>query len=133
MSQINLFDTQSDSYKNWVAISTSDYAVVYPDTSDYTSPGFPEVSGNSRQMIPPIVENGVLLTNLASGNLIVAESDQRGGNQVQVLFTKDYDLPLDECLCFLPSHQRAESGQSLRRRIFRGSRRHLAALALHAG
>lgn len=89
---LNLFDTQSDTYKNWVAISTSDYATVYPDTDDYISPGFPEVSGNRRQMIPPIVENGVLLTNLASGNLIVAESDQRGGSQVQVIVTKDYDF-----------------------------------------
>ncbi len=91
-SGLNLFDTQSDSYKDWVTISTGDYATVYADTQTYTSPGFPAVSGNRRQMIPPIVENGVLLSSLASGNLIVAESDQRGGSQVQVIFTKDYDL-----------------------------------------
>ena len=89
---LNLFDTQSDTYKDWVVISTADYATVYPDTQTYTSPGYPTISGNRRQMIPPIVENGVLLTNLASGNLIVAESDQRGGSQVQMLFTKDYDF-----------------------------------------
>jgi hypothetical protein len=89
---LNLFNTQSDSYKNWVTISTSDYATVYPDTDNYTSPGFPNVQGNRRQMIPPIVENGVFLTNLASSNLIVAESDQRGGSQVQVMFTSDYDF-----------------------------------------
>ena len=89
---LDLFDTQSDTYKNWVAISTTDYATVYPDTDNYLSPGFPRVSGNRRQMIPPIVENGVLLTNLASGNLLVAESDQRGGSQVQVIFTKDYNF-----------------------------------------
>jgi hypothetical protein len=89
---LNLFDTQSDSYKNWTTIDIADYATVYPDTETYTSPGFPTVSGNRRQMIPPIVENGVLLTNLASGNLLVAESDQRDGSQVQVIFTSDYDL-----------------------------------------
>ncbi len=38
------------------------------------------------------MENGVYLTNLCSGNLMVAESDQRGGNQVQVMFTSDYDF-----------------------------------------
>src|SRR5262249_2915883 len=43
-------------------------------------------------MIPPIVLNGQLLSGLADGNLIVAESDQRGSSQVQVLFTSDYDL-----------------------------------------
>ena len=89
---LNIFDTQSDTYKDWTAISITDYATVYPDTDDTTSPGFPEIAGNRRQMIPPIVENGVLLTNLASGNLIVAESDQRGGNQVQVIVTKDFDF-----------------------------------------
>lgn len=88
----NIYDTQSDTYKNWVAISTDDYATVYADTQTYTSPGYPAISGNRRQMIPPIVENGILLTNLASGNLLVAESDQRGGSQVQVLFSKDYDF-----------------------------------------
>ena len=89
---LNLFDTQSDSYKNWVTISAADYASVYTDTQTYTSPGFPPVSGNRREMIPPIVLNGVLLDSLVSGNLITAESDHRDGSQVQVLFTSDYDL-----------------------------------------
>jgi hypothetical protein len=88
----NLDNTQSDSYLNWVTIGQAHYFSVYPDTNDYTSPGFPNVAGNSRQMTPPIVENGVFLTNLCSGNLMVAESDQRGGNQVQVMFTSDYDF-----------------------------------------
>ena len=89
---LNLFDTQSDSYKDWVTISASDYATVYADVQTYTSPGFPPISGNRRQMIPPIVLNRVLLNNLVSDNLITAESDQRDGSQVQVMFTKDYDL-----------------------------------------
>ena len=88
----NLDDVNSDSYMNWVTIGQAHYATVYYWTDDYTSPGFPEVTGNRRQMIPPIVENGVFLTNLCSGNLMVAESDQRNGNQVQVMFTKDYDF-----------------------------------------
>ncbi|MEI8040046.1 MAG: immunoglobulin domain-containing protein [Verrucomicrobiota bacterium] len=91
-SGLNLSDTQSDSYKDWVLIEKSRYAAVYPDTATYTSPGFPTISGNRRLILPPIVENGVLLTSLASNNLIAAESDQRDGSQVQVLFTKDYDF-----------------------------------------
>jgi len=88
----DLSDPHSDSYKDFVTISVSQYASAYPDTETYTSPGYPTISGNRRQMIPPIVENGVLLTNLASGNLLVAESDQRDGSQVQVITTKDFDF-----------------------------------------
>jgi len=88
----SLDDFNSDSYLNWVTIGQAHYETVYYFTDDYTSPGFPEVAGNRRQMIPPIVENGEFLTNLCSGNLMVAESDQRDGSQVQVLFTKDYDF-----------------------------------------
>jgi len=88
----NIFDVNSDSYLTWLNIDVSDYANVYNFTDDYTSPGFPEVAGNRRLMIPPIVENGVLLTTLAEGNLLVAESDQRNGNQVDVVFTSDYDF-----------------------------------------
>lgn len=87
-----LSDPQSDYYNNWVVSSVEDYANAYPFTDNYTSPGEPNVAGNRRLMIPPIVLNGVLLTNLAEGNLIVAESDQRSDSQVQVLFTRDYNL-----------------------------------------
>ena len=89
---LNLDDTQSDSYKDWVTIEVGHYASVYRDTQTYKSPGEPVVSGNRREMIPPIVLNGSLLTGLADGNLITAESDQRDGSQVQVLFTPDYNL-----------------------------------------
>ncbi len=89
---LNLDDVNSDSYLNWVTIGQAHYETVYYWLDDYISPGFPEVAGNRRQMIPPIVENGVFLTNLCSGNLMVAESDQRNGNQVQVMFTSDYDF-----------------------------------------
>jgi hypothetical protein len=89
---LNLDDVNSDSYLNWVTIGQAHYETVYYFPDDYISPGFPEVAGNRRQMIPPIVENGVFLTNLCGGNLMVAESDQRSGSQVQVMFTKDYDF-----------------------------------------
>lgn len=107
---LNLSDVQSDSYLNWVTISVTDYTNYYPWTADYTSPGFPEVSGNRRIMIPPIVENGVLLDSLASGNLMVAESDQRNGSQVQVMFTSDYDLT-GKTNVFLSFHNMNEQNQ----------------------
>src|SRR5581483_3855540 len=96
---LDLDDTQSDSYDNWVCIGQAHYAQVYYWLDDYTSPGLPEVKGNRRQMIPPIVENGQFLTNLCSGNLMVAESDQRDGNQVQVMFTSDYDMTGHSNVC----------------------------------
>ena len=89
---LDLNDTGSDSYKDWVVIDRDHYAAVYSDAGTYTTPGFPPVTGNRRQVLPPIVENGVLLDNLISGNLLVAESDQRGGSQVQVITTSDYDF-----------------------------------------
>ncbi len=89
---LNLLDVNSDSYKDFVAISVDDYASVYHWNDNYKSPGEPRVSGNRRLMSPPIVLNGQLLTNLASGNLMVAESDQRDDSQVQVMFTSDYNL-----------------------------------------
>ena len=89
----DLNDPSSDSYLNWALISTNRYFTVFSDTDDYVSPGEPEVKGNRRQMIPPIVLNGVLLPALATGNLMVAESDQRSNlGQVNVLYTKDFDL-----------------------------------------
>lgn len=96
---LDITDPSSDFYDNWACISQPDYMAYYPWTDDYTSPGFPEVKGNRRQMIPPIVENGEFLTNLCSGNLMVAESDQRSDNQVQVMFTKDYDFTGHSNIC----------------------------------
>jgi hypothetical protein len=42
--------------------------------------------------INTVVLNGVVQDTLATGNFVYAESDVRGGNQVQVLFSKDFDL-----------------------------------------
>lgn len=90
---LNIQNPNSDSYLNWVTIDVADYTNFYTGSAvDYASPGFPVESGNLRMMIPPIVENGVLLTSLASNNLMVAESDQRDGSQVQVMFTTNYNF-----------------------------------------
>jgi hypothetical protein len=69
----------SDSYLNWVLVSSSRFQSW--GTSD-------------RQDLPPIVLNGTLLTSLTDGNLMWAESDQRCGScngQFQEMYTADID------------------------------------------
>jgi hypothetical protein len=58
----NLDDRKSDSYLNWVLVSSSRFQSW--GTSD-------------RQDLPPIVLNGTLFTSLTDSNLMWAESDQR--------------------------------------------------------
>jgi hypothetical protein len=68
----------SDSYLDWVLVSSDRY----------------QGWGASRTRIPPIVVNGQLLSSLASGNLMWAESDQRCGGcngQYQEMYTSDID------------------------------------------
>lgn len=76
----NYFDLTSDAYLNWAIIPTSTASNWL--SGDYTL----------RLSLPPIVVNGQLLPALMNGNFAYAESDQRDNNQVQVMFTKDFDL-----------------------------------------
>jgi len=66
----------SDSYADWVVISSNTLATVFDA---------------NRRVTPPWVVNGVVITSLVSNNLAYAESDQRSGKQVQVLFSPDYN------------------------------------------
>jgi hypothetical protein len=72
----DLGSSTSDSYADWVIISSNRLATVF--------------SGDRRRT-PPWVVNGVVLTSLVSSNLAYAESDTRSGNQVQVLFSPDFN------------------------------------------
>ncbi|HEY5910115.1 MAG TPA: LamG-like jellyroll fold domain-containing protein [Verrucomicrobiae bacterium] len=70
----NLDDRNSDSYKDWILVSST------------RLPGW----GSERTDLPTIVLNGTPITSLASGNLLWAESDQRCGScngQFSDLFT----------------------------------------------
>jgi len=74
----SLDDRDSDSYKDWVLVSSNRFASW----------------GANRTTIPPIVVNGQLLSSLASGNIMWAESDQRCGScngQYQEMYTPDLD------------------------------------------
>lgn len=77
---INYFDLTSDAYLNWAVINKTTAENWL--TGDYSR----------RAAHPPIVLNGSLLPALFDGKFAYAESDQRDGNQVQVMFTGDYNL-----------------------------------------
>ena len=80
----NLDDPQSDSYLDFVVLSSNRFWNVF-------NVGI----GDARRFSHPyIVKNGVLIDSLLHGNLLYADSDQRqnAGGQVQVAFSPDYDL-----------------------------------------
>ncbi|MBI4324529.1 MAG: hypothetical protein HY674_04625 [Chloroflexi bacterium] len=73
-----LNDPLSDAYLGWVLISRSRLQAVF---------------GSERLRVAPGQElNGAPVTVLLSGTLLYAESDLRGGSQVQYLFSPAYDL-----------------------------------------
>ncbi len=78
----DLANPNSDSYKDFVVISSNRMATTFGD------------AGNSgrRVQLPPIVVNGQLLPSLVVGNALYAESDVRGGNQVQAAITPDFNM-----------------------------------------
>jgi hypothetical protein len=77
ISGLDLNEPNSDSYLDWVVISSNRFANVFDQR---------------RLNLTLIVTNGVVVKSLITGNFAYAESDNRGGNQVQVLFSPDFDL-----------------------------------------
>ena len=74
---LNLDDYNSDSYLDWVVISSNRFATVF----------------DTRRLNTPLAAtNGAVLGSLVNGNIIYAESDNRNGNQVQILFSPDYNM-----------------------------------------
>ncbi len=82
----DLNDVHSDAYLNWVVISRS-------TLSNIVATNAPDLS-TVLNVAPNQVINNSLVTNLASGNFIFADSDHRGPNekQIQYLFTGPYNL-----------------------------------------
>ena len=76
----DLFSATSDAYQDWQITPISAIA----NNFGYGSRIY-NVNG-------PIVVNGSLVSPLGSNNIAFAASDQRSGNQVDYLFTGDYDL-----------------------------------------
>jgi hypothetical protein len=73
----DLNNVDSDSYLNWVVISSNRFATVFDQR---------------RLNKTLVVTNGSVVGSLISGNFAYAESDNRGGSQVQMLFSPDFDL-----------------------------------------
>ena len=83
---LDLNNFHSDSYQNWVVISTttlSNLFAVTPGGSDYVG---------TMNVAPNQFVNGGAVTNLINTNFILAASAARFGNQVQALITGDYNL-----------------------------------------
>ncbi len=68
---LDLTNPESDSYLGWVVITTNTLQVA---------------KGDAPLFVPPILVNGQFLTAIANNQLCYAESDSRGGSQVQMLF-----------------------------------------------
>jgi hypothetical protein len=66
-----LTDPTSDAYKSWIVITTNTLQTA---------------KGGAPLVVPPILVNGSFLTAMANNQLCYAESDSRGGSQVQMLF-----------------------------------------------
>jgi hypothetical protein len=75
---LDLDDPDSDSYLGWTVIDRSRL-----DGSPFN---------NRRLNVAVGYLNGVLITNLVYGQCVYAESDNRSGNQIQMLFSPDFDL-----------------------------------------
>ncbi len=98
---LDLNNPNSDSYLGWVVISSNRMWFIGEGAKT------PEAALNNPVLgVPDQVQwealrrftvgeqyvNGARVTSLVTNNFAYAESDQRGGSQVQYLFSKDYDL-----------------------------------------
>jgi hypothetical protein len=76
-------DVTSDFYLNWVVVSPSTVSNLGAVSAGYLG---------CFNVAPYQVVNNQVLSNLISGNLLLAASDGRLGIQVQYVYTGDYDL-----------------------------------------
>ena len=76
----DLFHEKSDAYYDWQIVPIGIIAANF----NY---GSRVLNVNS-----PLVVNGSVITTLGSNNIAFAASDQRGGSQIDMLFTGDYNL-----------------------------------------
>ncbi|MGA1237332.1 MAG: LamG-like jellyroll fold domain-containing protein [Limisphaerales bacterium] len=94
---LDLSNANSDSYADFVVISTDTLSAL-------------NVNSDRRFAMNPIVENGVVLESLVSGNFAYGESDVRSGNQVQVMFSKDFNCS-GQSNVYLSYHSMYEQNQ----------------------
>jgi len=76
----SLFSATSDAYLNWQIVPIE----IIASSFNY--------DGNIRNVNGAIVANGAVIPVLGSNNIAFGASDQRSGNQVDYMFTGDYNL-----------------------------------------
>jgi hypothetical protein len=81
----DLDDPNSDAYLDWVVLTEAHMRAIGAPPLNHWDAGL-------RLSHPDAFVNGVAISGIVSNKFIYAESDQRGGSQVQYLFTKDYDM-----------------------------------------
>lgn len=82
----DLDDPNSDSFQGWVVLSKARIASIGDPT------GLDRWDGDRRLNVAEQFVNGVKVSTLITGNFFYSESDQRGGSQVQYLFSPDFNL-----------------------------------------
>ena len=98
---LDLNNPNSDSYLGWTVISSNRMWFIGEGAKTPAAATNNPVLGVPDQVqwealrrftVGEQYVNGVRVTSLVTNNFAYAESDQRGGSQVQYLFSKDYDL-----------------------------------------
>jgi len=89
---LELGDPKSDSYLDWVVIDRNQ--VYLNGTNEFAVWPANDPDGRVSHVRPGELENGKELAaeDLMVGKFLYAESDSRGGNQEQTVFTPNYDL-----------------------------------------
>lgn len=83
--EVDLDNPGSDAYLDWVVITEARMRAI-------GAPPLNRWDAGLRLGHPDAFVNGVAISGIVSNKFIYAESDTRGGSQVQYLFTKDYDM-----------------------------------------
>ena len=89
---IEIGDPKSDAYLDWLVITRQQ--VFDNGTNEFAVWEAGDPDGRVTHIAPGQLVNGVVLSaaDLMVGKFLYAESDERGGNQVQTVFTSDYNL-----------------------------------------
>jgi len=89
---IDIGDPKSDAYLNWLVIDRNQVYLNGTNGINVWEAGDPD--GRVSSIVPGQLVNGVELTaeDLMVGKFLYAESDERGGNQEQAVFSPNYDL-----------------------------------------
>ena len=87
-SFFDLRDLASASYAGWVVVDRNRFTSNFLGYTSHTPTDYSRVLSYN----PANSVNGQLVTNLADGRFVFANSGYREGNQVQYLWSPDFDL-----------------------------------------